>query len=618
MKHQPEHEPRAKFHTVIARMVALTARTAPWGFVLFVTSSLLFTALLVADLHFVRVLVNQLPRFAAGSLDYRSVLETVIVLGSVSVLFMIMNGCANLLYEYLEKRVAGRMTMEMAQKAVRVDLVRFESSILYDTIEKAANGRERSFSAMEAVVFSIIFHGGYFLFLGLYLVRLEPLLVLGIFASFLPVALSRYVRTRAFYRTEGRVAIQRRRMHHFEACMTDRDYLCETRTADATSFFMGQYRASLAEYNREMWRTETRTAVIDLALKLLTLAGYVGVLLLLVHFLFTDAISAGLFGAVYFALANIFKWFEELFGRLGWAHESSAFAGNYFSYLGAPERSYGSETLRRDAPITLDDVRFTYPGTDAPAVDGVSLVIPRGQTVAIVGRNGAGKTTLARLIGGLLVPDDGRVLSGGVDLRCASRESATAGLSAVFQRHQRYRLSLLENVTISEPPPEEDGPAFDDPTTPGRLDRALDQAGLRSVADRLASGLETTLSKEFGGTELSGGEWQRVAIARGLYRAHDTIILDEPTAAIDPIEETRVFRAFVEASRERTAVIVTHRLGSVRAADRIVVMDAGRVVEDGTHDALMRADGVYAGMFRAQARWYDRDGDMHAPAIVLR
>ena len=112
MKHQPEHEPRATFHTVIGRMVALTARTAPWGFVLFVTSSLLFTALLVADLHFVRVLVNQLPRFAEGRLDYRSVLETVIVLGSVSVVFMIMNGCANLLYEYLEKRVSGRMTME--------------------------------------------------------------------------------------------------------------------------------------------------------------------------------------------------------------------------------------------------------------------------------------------------------------------------------------------------------------------------------------------------------------------------------------------------------------------------------------------------------------------------
>ncbi|TVQ20582.1 MAG: ABC transporter ATP-binding protein [Spirochaetaceae bacterium] len=613
MKQQPDHEPRAKFHIVIARMVALTVRTAPWGFVLFVTSSLLFTALLVADLHFVRVLVNQLPRYVEGSLDYRSVLETVIVLGTVSVLFMIMNGCANLLYEFLEKRVAGRMTLAMADKATRVDLVRFESSVLYDTIEKAANGCERSFSAMEAVVFSIIFHGGYFLFLGLYLVRLEPLLVLGIFASFLPVALSRYVRTSAFYRTEGRVAIHRRRMQHFEACMTDREYLCETRTADATSYFMGRYRASLAEYNRELWMTETRTAAIDLALKVLTLAGYVGVLLLLVHLLFTDSISAGLFGAVYFALANIFKWFEELFGRLGWAHESSAFAGNYFSYLAAPEHAYGTQTLRRDAPIALDGVRFTYPGADAPAVDGVSLLIPRGQTIAIVGRNGAGKTTLARLIGGLLAPDTGRVTIGDVDPRAASRESATAGLSAVFQRHQRYRLSLFDNVTISEPPQEGSDSGYDDPSTRARVDLVLDQAGLGSLVNRLESGVGTTLSKEFGGTELSGGEWQRVAIARGLYRSHDAIILDEPTAAIDPIEETRVFRAFVEASRGRTAVIVTHRLGSVRAADRIVVMDAGRVVEDGTHDALMSADGIYARMFRSQARWYDRHGDQQPP-----
>lgn len=119
-------------------------------------------------------------------------------------------------------------------------------------------------------------------------------------------------------------------------------------------------------------------------------------------------------------------------------------------------------------------------------------------------------------------------------------------------------------------------------------------------------GYETMLSREFGGVELSGGQWQRVAIARGFYRAHNLIVLDEPTAAIDPLEETRIYRQFVEMTRNKTAVIVTHRLGSARIADRIVVLDKGKITGIGTHEELIRAGGKYAEMFSAQARWYDR------------
>ena len=320
---------------------------------------------------------------------------------------------------------------------------------------------------------------------------------------------------------------------------------------------------------------------------------------MLVHFLLRGEISPGMFGAVYFAMDNIFKWFEELFNRLGSAYEDAALVGNFFDFMSLPERYNGTGTARRDRGVELEGVCFQYPGVAENSVDGVSLVIPPEQSVAIVGENGAGKSTLVRLITGMYQPSEGRVLIGNADTRDTSAESRYAGLSAVFQNYQRYAMTLAENVTISEPVARSDG------ADEGILLSALTGAGLTSTADRFPEGNSTMLSREFGGTDLSGGQWQRVAITRGLYRSHDMIILDEPTAAIDPLEETALYKRFVEVAKGKTAIIVTHRLGSARIADRIIVMDGGRLVEDGSHEQLMAQQGTYATMFRSQAKWYD-------------
>jgi len=252
----------------------------------------------------------------------------------------------------------------------------------------------------------------------------------------------------------------------------------------------------------------------------------------------------------------------------------------------------------RAVAVRLDEVRFTYRGRGEPVLDGLSLEVPAGQSLAVVGENGAGKSTLIKLLCGLYEPDAGRVALDGVP-----PAQARGRVGIIFQDFVRYKLPLRENVAFGHLPLLHDDAA---------LERALRDAGGGELLERLAGGWDTVLSREFeGGADLSGGEWQRVALARALAAVHGDaglLILDEPTASLDVRAETELFERFLELTRGITTILVSHRLSSVRRAGRIVVVHGGRIVEDGTHDELMRAGGRYARMFSLQAERFAAAG----------
>ena len=182
-----------------------------------------------------------------------------------------------------------------------------------------------------------------------------------------------------------------------------------------------------------------------------------------------------------------------------------------------------------------------------------------------------------------------------MDTRDINPGESEGRISAVFQNYQKYKMTLAENVLMSD-----SGHPIDE----NRVLQALHKAGLEESGGEFEQGFNTMLSREFGGTDLSGGQWQRLAIARGLYRQHHLIVLDEPTAAIDPLKETEIYQKFAESAKNKTAVIITHRLGSARIADRIVVLQKGRIAEMGTHEELMNRQGIYSEMYYEQAKWY--------------
>jgi ATP-binding cassette subfamily B protein len=223
----------------------------------------------------------------------------------------------------------------------------------------------------------------------------------------------------------------------------------------------------------------------------------------------------------------------------------------------------------------------------------VSFTLRRGERLALVGENGAGKTTLVKLLLRFYDPGEGRILVDGVDLRELDLAAWRRLVAAVFQDFGRYALTLEENIALSDLKHLHD---------PKRLEEAARAGGAEGLLLRL--GPEALLSRAFGGTELSLGEWQRVALSRAFFRQAELLVLDEPTASLDPKEEAHLYARFAELAQGKTVLLITHRLGSVRMADRILVLSGGRLVEEGDHATLMGQQGAYAELWRLQADLY--------------
>lgn len=316
-------------------------------------------------------------------------------------------------------------------------------------------------------------------------------------------------------------------------------------------------------------------------------------IVLLFCYLMQGEIGIGAFAAIFSSLDEMFDRMESVFNyRIHDITKNFGPARNYFAFMELREREGTYEAGLERNQIELKGVGFSYPCSGKKVLEDINLTIHKGETVAIVGVNGSGKSTLTRLLTGMYLPTEGIVEIDGMDIRTISPKTLYCGVSSVFQRYQCYKMTVRENAQIS------------DGQSGKEAEPVLRQADFPLDNGRFTEGIDTVLGKDFGGIDLSGGQWQRLAIARGLYRVHDMIILDEPTAAIDPIEEANIYRKFAEISKDKTAIIVTHRLGSVHMADRIIVMDAGRIVDMGVHDELMEKKGLYYQMYQAQAKWY--------------
>jgi ATP-binding cassette, subfamily B, bacterial len=393
-----------------------------------------------------------------------------------------------------------------------------------------------------------------------------------------------------------RSAIPLRRSAYYRDLAFEASSARESRLFGLATWLRDRSERSWQAAMARIWQARAATRSLGVSGAAILVGGYLVLMTLIMQAAFDgriDVAQATLYVQACGGLAFLWMPWAVLALKEGTAHIPQVVGVT--AVPAVPRSGGGAEGMPRDR-IVLRNVRFAYPGRPVPVFDGLDLTIRAGQSIAIVGANGAGKTTLVKLLCGLLDPDEGEISIDGVALATLDRTAWQGRVAAIFQEFVRYPFSARDNIILGRPA-----------TSETALDRAIDRAMAGDAIQDLPDQLGTPLSREFGGQDLSGGQWQRIALARAMYaveRAAGVLILDEPTAHLDIRAEAELFDRFLELTAGLTTVLISHRFSSVRHADRIVVIDGGRIVEDGAHAGLLAAGGLYASMFRMQAQHF--------------
>ncbi|WP_341347303.1 ABC transporter ATP-binding protein [Paenibacillus sp. FSL H3-0469] len=408
----------------------------------------------------------------------------------------------------------------------------------------------------------------------------------------MPYFIARRLRGKDFYALKKRQTKRVRYRDYLWEMFNDKTAVKEMRTMGFDQYLREQFKETRVEIDKELWEFSKKDALSLLFCDTIRGIGYTASVVLALVLTVSGEINIGLFGASIGAFLSVQNETKKFLMDLGSLPEKIAFAKDYYAFLDLPEERKGSvqkESLTEN--IKLKQLEFTYPNAGRKTIKGVNLEIHKGEKIAVIGENGSGKTTLSKLILGLYPVQRGAVTYDGEALEGLNQEALFQMISIIPQDFMRYSLTLRENICISD-------------LARSDTDRDILEVLEMVKLDIDPSGLNRTLGREFDGLELSGGQWQKLSIARGLFKRSEIIVMDEPTSALDPLIENEILMNFLTVAQDKTAIIVSHRTGLCRHVDRIVVMKAGEIVEVGSHSELIQREGEYTRLYTTQEQWY--------------
>jgi ATP-binding cassette, subfamily B, bacterial len=502
--------------------------------------------------------------------------------------------------EYVQKYTTGRVL----EVSAHVDLIEYDRPSFHDRLQRArVNASVRPLQIANGVI-GLLSSGATVLAVGAALLFIEPLIVAVIVVGGLPSIFLNRLSTRVLHAFAVRQTPGDRRRGYLYQLLTRKEEAQEVRAFDTGQHFQKEHDRLFDERIVDLKETVRLRMLYGTLSGVMAAIVTVGSIVLLLVFVRMGRISIGDAAVALVAVVLLAGRIRGLVGSTGNLYEGALFLEDFTDFVAVEryvaKRSGSGEAEPDPVPpfgrIDLRGVGFTYPSRTEPSLQDIDLSIEHGEVIALVGENGSGKTTLTKLLAGLYRPSQGAILWDGHDVAEVDLAALRAHVAVIFQDYARYFLTAHENIAISR---------TRDLDNRELVRLAAQRAGADQFVMDLPAGYDSLLGPSFeGGSDLSIGQWQRIALARAYFRDAPMLILDEPTASLDPRGEYEIFQQVRRLAEGHTVVLVSHRFSSVRAADRILVLQDGRITEEGDHDALLARDGHYAELFRLQAEGY--------------
>lgn len=532
------------------------------------------------------------------------------IIGFLSLLFFqqIINSLADTVKSFLRERISFRLQVQLMQKASELDISFFEHNESYEKMHRANKvfGNKiihafQDFLYLFSTIISII---GYIAIL----VSVNVIVCIIILSVIIPSLALKLRRSYDKYIVNyNDITPVDRKKSYYEQLLTDVNVLKERKNYNLFEVFYDRWTQLQNQVKNMILSNVYKEIKTSLTVDLLNMVAYGVTLSILCFSILFGTISVAAFVMLSQTVTRLQSDVEAIVNFIRSLYEQGLHFNDLTEFLEDTHfKEKETETeINQPLPhlqhqIRFENVSFQYPNSPSWALKNLHFTIHKGETVAIIGVNGSGKTTLVKLLASLYEPTDGKIYFDDVNTERFTRKQIRDQISVIFQNHAHFKLTLSESIGLGNIAKMEDRDV---------IQTIASQCDVDRLASELPNGYDTFLSKEFGGAELSGGQWQKVAFARCLMKDSPIIILDEPTSALDPIAEMNMLQQYIDLTKNKTTFLISHRIGSAKLADRILVLDDGQLIEMGTHDELLRKQGHYYRLFSRQSQWYEDAGD---------